>query len=171
MDPKKKEEALKRAIEMEWEGKKFYQEAAGKAESLLARNIFQELAAEEDLHARKIQEVFDRLAAGREMEKWIVSVNDPRRLGTVFQESLADMAGASSGDVEALKFALSMEEKSINHYEGLAQATPVPQEKRFYLALSYEERGHYLNILDSIEYLTDPGSWFRLKEGAMADGG
>ena len=167
----KKQEALEKAIAMEEEGKKFYQDAAVKAESELAQHIFEELAREEDRHAEKIREIFNRLTSGGRVEKWIVSVNEPGRLDRVFESSLAEEAGASAGDLEALKFALSLEEKSITHYETLAGQSADSQEKRFYLALSYEERGHYLGILDSIEYLTDPGSWFRLKEGAMADGG
>jgi len=43
-------------------------------------------------------------------------------------------------------------------------------EKRFYLALSYEERGHALKLMDSIEYLTDPASCIYLRDGRSLEG-
>ncbi len=167
----KKEETLKRAIEMEEEGKQFYLQAAGKAQSHLARRVFEELACEEDLHIRKIHEIFDRLKEEKPFGEWITSVVDPSQLEKVFQESLVEKAKASSDDLDALRFALEMEEKSTKYYEDLAGETSDTQERRFYLTLSHEEMGHYLQIMDSIEYLTDPVGWLRVKERGGLDGG
>ncbi|RLB06794.1 MAG: hypothetical protein DRG50_04665 [Deltaproteobacteria bacterium] len=167
---KKKEEALKRAIEMEQEGKRFYLEAAQRSQSHLAKEIFEELAREEDLHVKKIREIYERLKKNEAFGEWITSVNDTSKLQKVFQESLMEKAKASPGDLEALRFAMDREEKSVKYYEGLATETSNPQERRFYLTLSHEERGHYLQIMDSIEYLTDPVGWLRQKEKAGLDG-
>jgi len=167
----KKEEALKRAIEMEEEGKRFYLQAVGRAQSQLARRIFEELAREEDLHIKKIQEIYDRLKEEKPLGEWITSVVDLSKLEKVFQESLVEKARGSSDDLEALRFGLEMEDKSIKYYEDLARDTSNAQERRFYLALSHEERGHYLQIMDSIEYLTDPVGWLRLKEKGGLNGG
>lgn len=168
---KKKISALERAIQMEEEGKKFYLDAEKKARSETARKIFAELAGEEDKHAEKIREIHTQISQDQPFQKWVTSINSLRRLERVFQESLAAKASQSKGDIEALKFGLEMEEKSIKYYEKLASKTENLPEKRFYLALSYEERGHYLSLMDSIEYLSDPESWFRMKEGARLDGG
>lgn len=167
----KKEEALKRAIEMEVEGKRFYLQAAEKSQSLLARRVFEELAREEDLHIQKIQEIYDRLKREKALGEWITSVADPSKLKKVFQESLVEQAKASSDDLEALRFALDREEKSAKYYVDLVGETSDPHERRFYLTLSHEERGHYLEIMDSIEYLTDPVGWLRLQEKGGLDGG
>ncbi len=167
----KKEEALKRAIRMEEEGKRFYLQAADKSQSLLARRLFEELAREEDLHIKKIQEIYGRLKEGKLLGEWITSVADPSKLEKVFQDSLVEKAMDTTDDLEALRFALDREEKSIKYYGDLAEETADPQERRFYLTLSHEERGHYLQIMDSIEYLTDPVGWLRLQEKGGLDGG
>jgi rubrerythrin len=168
---KNREESLKKAIEMEEEGKKFYLQVAEKAKSLLAGRIFEELAKEEDLHIKKIKEVFNKLKEKKPLEKRITSVGDPEKMEKVFKESLTEKAAASTDDLEALNFALEREDKSVRYYETLSQQTDDSLERRFYLTLSYEERGHYLRILDAIEYLTDPIGWFRIKEKSGLNGG
>ena len=168
---KKKAEALKRAIKMEKEGKKFYLQSAGKAKSQLAKQLFQQLAREEDQHAQKIEEVYKKLLAEGSLGQWVTGVNEPSRLEKVFQKALVKKAVVQDSEIKALNFALGLEDKSVKLYEGLAQKTRVLPEKRFYLTLSQEERGHYLKIIDSIEYLTDPEEWNRMKGGANLDGG
>jgi rubrerythrin len=168
---RKKAEALKRAIKMEEEGKKFYLQSAGKAKSQLAKQLFQQLAREEDNHARKIEEIYEQLQTEGSLGEWVTGVNEPSRLEKVFSGSLVKKAGVQATEIKALQFALGMEEKSIKLYEGLAQKTRVLPEKRFYLGLSLEERGHYLKLMDSIEFLTDPEAWYRMKGGANVDGG
>ena len=73
--------------------------------------------------------------------KWITSIGNPSRVQKVFQESLVEQAKASSDEIEALRFALNRED-SIKYYEVLAEQTEDNKEKRFYLALSREERNH-----------------------------
>lgn len=153
-----------RALELEQQGKAFYEEAAAKAKSPLARRVFETLAREEELHAQKIAEIF------RGIGGWVTSVGDLRRLEAVFAQPLKEEAEASEDDLQALRFALGREEESYRYYEELAEEASDPKEKRFWLALSWEERGHYLHIMDSIEYLTDPEGWLRRVEGHTLDG-
>ena len=55
--------------------------------------------------------------------------------------------------------------------EALAGETESPFEKRYYLTLSYEERGHYLRLVDAIQFLKDPAGWYYVSERDMVDGG
>ena len=163
------EDALKKAIKMEEEGKQFYLEVAKEAKSILVKKVFEQLAQEEDLHIKKINEVYALLKEKKPL-KWITSIGNPSRVQKVFQESLVEQAKASSDEIEALRFALNREEESIKYYEALAEQTEDNKEKRFYLALFREERDHYLIILDSIEYLTDPAGWSQLHEKTLLEG-
>jgi rubrerythrin len=179
------EAALGRAIEMEKEGKRFYTESAKKVKSELARKVFEELALEEDWHIRTVEKIFNDLKTEKPLRQWVTAAGEPGHLGKVFEEALVETAKASKvfeealvetakasdDDLEALRFGLEMEERSIKYYEGLAGEAQSGFEKRFYLTLSYEERGHYLRIMDSIEYLTDPSGWYYVKQGSMVDGG
>jgi rubrerythrin len=167
----KSESALKQAIEMEEEGKRFYLQSAAKVKSALARNIFKELAAAEDYHITVIKEIYDKMVNGKPLTEWITETHAPHRLDKVFKESLIEKAQASEDDLDALRFGLEREEKSISYYEALAGETESPFEKRFYLTISYEERGHYLRLVDAVQYLKDPAGWYYVSERDMVDGG
>jgi rubrerythrin len=167
----KSEDALKRAIEMEQEGKLFYTESAQKVKSELARAIFEELAQEEDFHISAIQRIYDDLKEEKPLAKWVFTAGASGHLEKVFEEALVKKAKGSKDDLKALRFGLDMENRSVRYYESLSGETTNPFERRFYLTLSLEERGHYLRIMDSIEYLTDPAGWYYVKQGSMVDGG
>ena len=53
----------------------------------------------------------------------------------------------SSGEIEALKTAMNMEDKSYSFYKSRAEEAASSAEKSFYQALTAEERGHYLTLL------------------------
>ncbi len=133
--------------------------------------MFEELAKEEDYHIVMIEKIYKQLSENKPLGEWITSTGSPGDLDKVFGESLKEEARASSDDLSALRFGLEREEKSIAYYEALARETGSNREKRFYLTLSYEERGHYLRIMDAMEFLTDPAGWYYVREGSMVDGG
>jgi rubrerythrin len=167
------ETALKKAIEMEREGKQFYLESASSVNSLLARRVFEELAREEDCHIAMIEKIYKQITENNKpLSEWITSTGSlAGDLEKVFRGSLKKEAKTSGDDLSALRFGLEREEKSILYYEALALKTKSKFEKRFFLTLSYEERGHYLKIMDAIEFITDPAGWYYVKERDMVDGG
>jgi len=167
----KRETALRLAIEMEEEGKQFYLESEAKVNSALAKRIFEELAVQEDSHIVMIKKIYVRIKEEQPFKGWTTSAHGALKLENIFRESLVDKAKASEDDLAALRFGLEREEKSIRYYETLAGEAESSFEKRFYLALSYEERGHYLRILDAVEYLIDPVGWLYVSERDMVDGG
>lgn len=61
---------------------------------------------------------------------------------------------AVDSEIEVINTAMDMEDKSYN----------------FYQALTAGERGHYLVLLDSYEYFTDPTGWFVRTEHPTLDG-
>jgi rubrerythrin len=168
---KTKEQNLQLAIQMERDGKAFFLKAASGADNLLAKRIFEELAIQEDFHIERILLIYEQMKKEEPLKEWITAIAGVGKLDKVFQESLQEKAQASENDLNALRFGLEIEDKSIKYYENLANHAPDSYEKRFYLTLSHEERDHYLRIMDSIEYLSDPVGWFYTKQKSMVDGG
>ena len=168
---KTKEQNLQLAIQMERDGKAFFLKAASGAENLLAKKVFEELARQEDFHIERILSLYDQMKKEQAFKEWITAVAGVGKLEKVFQESLQEKAQASEDDLNALRFGLEIEDKSVKFYENLATHALDSYEKRFYLTLSHEEREHYLRIMDSIEYLSDPAGWFYTKQRSMVDGG
>ncbi len=168
---KTKEQNLQVAIQMERDGKAFYLKAAAGSENLLARRIFEELAVQEDFHIERILQIYEKMKKEEPLKEWVTAVAGVGNLEKVFQESLQEKARASENDLNALRFGLEIEDKSVKYYENLATYAVDSYEKRFYLTLTQEERDHYLRIMDSIEYLSDPVGWFYTKQKSMVDGG
>lgn len=165
--------ALKEAMQLEIDGEQFYTEAARKTNHPYGKRLFERLAEEEGIHLKKVQEIYASLEKG---QKWAAAPHLARvdsAIQNIFKEAgteLNKMVKASTSDLEAIKIAIDMEEKSINLYDGQSKRAGDPFEKRFFLMLSYEERGHYLALLDSYDYLTDPQGWLESKERRLLEG-
>ena len=166
--------ALEIAMKLEEDGKKFYVDASEKATSAFAKDMFRSLAKDEDVHLEKVKEIYQKLKEEREWPKVVTAIGDMVKTKAIFPKDAKDlnMTGEDiSNSVKVLKIGIEMEEKSIKFYNELAEKATDPFEVRFYLALAHEERGHYLTLWDSREYLEDPAGWFGMKEGFRLDGG
>ncbi|MCS7280998.1 MAG: ferritin family protein [Desulfobacterota bacterium] len=167
------EEALGEAIRMEEEGKEFYLEFSKNVRGNWLKEMFKELALEEENHIKTVKKVYEKIKNEGKLEDWIVNTqNRPPVFGSIFDEAVIKDVKVLEDEISATSMAMGIEEKSIEHYEKLAKAFETdPKLKRFFLTLSYEERGHYLRIFDALEYLKDPGSFLLLKERSMRNGG
>jgi len=166
-------EVLQLAIQTEVEGKDFYQQASQKSSNKLARELFQHLANEEDVHCKKFEEIYEALKRG---QNW-PDVKPPSEKGKTLKSLFAEATKAlgskikvAESELEAIKIAMDMEIKSYNFYHSRSQQSTLSTEKRFYEALSGEEREHYLALFDSHEYLSDPAGWFTKREHWSLDG-
>lgn len=171
---KKNTQALEKALQMEIEGQEFYHKAGKKSDNPLAKELFKRLAEEENAHIQKINEISQaiRNRVGWPEEETIFK--HERSLKSVFKEAIENMGRdvkVSSSEIEALKTAMNMEDQSYSFYNSRADEAASSAEKSFYQALTVEERGHYLALLDSYEYFTDPQGWFTKTEHWGLDGG
>ena len=164
---------LQLAVQMEADGKKFYQKASRKSSNKLAKELFHQLANEEDIHRKKFVEIYKALKRG---QKW-PDVEPPSEKGKKFKSLFAEATEAlgrtfkvAESELEAIKIAMDMEVRSYNLYHSRSAESTLPVEKQFYKTLAGEERGHHLALLDTYEYLSDPAGWFTKKEHWSLDG-
>jgi len=165
---------LQDAIRMEVEGKEFYQQASQKSSNRLAKELFQRLAIEEDEHSKKFEEIFQALKEGQDWPDVKPPSAKGKQLKSIFAEATKEMGSeikVAEPELKAIKTAMDMENKTHDFYYSWSERSTFPVEKRFYQALAAEERGHYLALLDSYEYLTDPVGWFTVKERWTLEGG
>jgi rubrerythrin len=166
-------EVLQLAVQTEVEGKEFYQKASQKSSSKLAKELFQQLANEEDVHRKKFEEIYEALKKGQNWPDVEPPSEKGKRLKSLFAEAtkaLGSKTKVAESELEAIKIAMDMEIKSYNLYHSRSEESTLPVEKRFYEALAGEERGHHLALLDSYEYLSDPAGWFTKREHWSLDG-
>jgi len=160
-------EAIQLAIQMEVEGKEFYQQASQKSSNKLAKELFQNLANEEDIHRKKFEEIYEAARKGQDWPDVEPPSEKAKRLKSIFAEATKELGSrikVAESELEAVKIAMDMEIKTYDLYRSRSEQSALPREKQFYQTLAAEERGHHLALLDSYEYLTDSAGWFVMKE-------
>lgn len=167
-------EALELALRIEAEGKKFYHKASEKSSNRLAKDLFEQLAKEEDVHVRKFQEIYQALL---KKERWSAKMELNAEKGRTLKSLLAKAVNtwgskiqATESELEAIKMALDMENKSYNFYRSRSEESVSQVEREFYALVAGDEQGHRLVLLDSYEYLSNPAGWFTRKEHWSLDG-
>ena len=163
---------LKAAIQMEQDGKKFYEEAAGKAKSEGTAEIFRFLAKGEVYHIQRIEEIYQALEKNPTWTESLCAFSPPQEDPKIFSAALAKgtMGTGDADDLKALEIGMRMESKSIEFYQRLAKQARDTKERRFLMSLINEERGHYNYLADYRNFLIDPADWYYVKEMGNVDG-
>jgi len=167
-------EALKIAIQMEIDGKEYYLKASQESSNELGKKLLKSLAAEEDIHRQKFQEIYSAI---RSKKAWPVTDFQPdggKRLRTMFARATEEMRSTIKSlatELDAVQTAIEMENKTYDFYKSQNKLASYDTERDFYETLSMEEREHSLILLDYYEYLKDPAGWFVKKEHPSLDGG
>jgi rubrerythrin len=163
-------EALKTAIQMENEGKKFYQKAGRISGNDLGRNLFQSLALEEDIHRRKFATIFKALQAKEAWPEVDFTPHKGKELKGLFAGAMRDIKVTES-ETAAVQTAMDMENKTRDFYLEQAKASTLEIESKYFTILAGEESAHHAALLDYFEYLNNPADWFTIKERHSLDGG
>lgn len=164
--------ALKQALQMEKDGKAFYESALERSENELAKKIFVSLIKAEDRHIQKILQLYDSLMKTGQWPSVALVREQKETPDNIFSKAMAGMDKTNQSalsEIEALKMAAGMEDEGMRYYQSRADSTEEPFEKKFYRLLAHEESEHYISLLDSIEFLEDPQSYFSQRErGTMS---
>jgi rubrerythrin len=166
-------EGLKIAIQMEIDGKEYYLKTSQKSSNKLGKKLLESLAAEEDVHRQKFEEIYNAI---RNNKDWPVTDFQPdkgKKLKTLFTTATEDIATTTKGpetELNAIQTAMDMESKSYDFYQSQAKDASYDAERDFYKLLAAEERQHHLVLLDYYEYIEDPAGWFATKEHPSLDG-
>ena len=166
-------EALQQAIQMEVDGKEFYQQAGQKSSNQLIKELFRYLADQEDTHRKKFWEIYEAIVRGQIWPDVEPPTEKGQRFKSIFAqatEELGSKVKVAESELEAIKTAMDMETRTCDFYISRSEQSNLLLEKKFYQALVAEEREHYLSLLDSYEYLADPAGWFIRKEHWSLDG-
>jgi rubrerythrin len=158
---------LRLAVGMEEDGKKFYQKASRKSSNKLGKELFQQLAKEEDVHRKKFEEIYKALKRGQNWLDVELQSGKDAKIKSLFTEAtkaLDSKFEVAESEFQVIKTAMDMEIRSYNLYHSRSAESTLPVEKQFYKTLAGEERGHHLALLDFYEYLSNPTGWFTKKE-------
>jgi rubrerythrin len=167
-------EGLKLAIQIEIDGKKYYEESAEKSASNLGKQLFEWLAGEEDKHRNRFEQIYDAIRNRKNWPRILIEPGGETRARNMFLEaarSTTTETGDNSSEQDIIVKALELEDKTHNLYLERSKTAKGAAEKNFYNALAIEERGHFLALTDYREYLIDPAGYFTRTERHSLDGG
>ncbi|MFH1651973.1 MAG: ferritin family protein [Chloroflexota bacterium] len=166
--------ALKYAIQMEIDGKEYYLKASEQSRNPMGQKLLKNLAAEEDIHRQRFQEIYAALQAKKAWPAVTYKGDAGKALRTIFAQESARLKNAAKGsktELEAVQGAISMEVKSYNYYQKHGKEAAFPAEKEYFNALAAQERQHQMLLLDYYEFLKDPAAYFVTKEHPNLDAG
>ena len=170
----KTQKALQIAIQMEIDGKEYYLKASQESSNELGKKLLKSLAAEEDVHRQKFEEIYSAL---RNKKAWPETDFQPdrgKRLTTIFVRAIEEIGSkmkAPATELEAIQTAMGMENKTYDFYKNQSQNATYDAERDFYDTVAAEETGHHRVLLDYYEYLKDPAGWFVKHEHPSLNGG
>ncbi|MFC2032335.1 ferritin family protein [Chloroflexota bacterium] len=167
-------EAINMAIQMEIDGKEHYLKASQESGNELGKKLLQSLAAEEDFHRKKFEEIYNTIQISKTWPEADYQPDGGKRLRTILAKATGRIASkikAEGTELDAVKIAMDMETKTYDFYKSQSEKVTYDAERDFYEKVSAEEREHHLILLDYYEYLKDPAGWFVNKEHPSLDGG
>lgn len=163
-------EAVKIAIQMEIDGKQYYLKAGQSSNDALGKKLFQQLAEEEDQHREKFEEIFHALEKQKAWPTVDFKPQNRKAVKTLFA-SASESVKPSASELEAVRNAMTMENKTRDFYQEQAKKATFTAEKTYYDLLVQEESVHHALLLDYFEYINNPAGYFTIKERHSLDGG
>ena len=167
-------EAIQFAIQMEIDGKAYYQKAGGETGNKVGRELFDWLAGEEDKHRQRFGEIYNTIKKQKAWPEVSIQPHKGDILKTLFSEAIRSVGTdvkVASNELDTIDKAMEMENKTEKFYSKRGGEAVYDAEKKLYASLAAEERGHFLALVDYREYLIDPAGWFRKMEHHSLDGG
>lgn len=143
------------ALQMELDGKAYYERLATDTTDAGLRNIFSSLASDEQKH----YEIITSLKAGTKLK-----IGNSEALDTaknLFEQFLADksIAGTLRKSLDGYQHARKIEADSIKFYEDMAKKEAEPETVQLLLMIANEEKKHF-NILNNIcEFVESPQTY------------
>lgn len=168
----------KLAIELEKKGYDFYMQTSAKTDNPLARSTLTSLADRETEHLAKITEFYKNLTGEQKLKNdWLKGVEVPPRKEELLRPILRKLKDnlnkkfETQADInEAYKVAEGLERDSYNLYTKISQEHEDETIKKFYAALAAEEQEHFEILDETLEYLNNPGDWFKKEERWIVEG-
>ncbi|MGD2295396.1 MAG: ferritin family protein [Candidatus Aminicenantes bacterium] len=161
------ENAIKDAIRLEINGRKFFLYAADVTEHEKGTKMFRFLADEEVKHMEVFGKLFSQILGS---EDWKSYVRDEELRGEAplvvkLKESMKREEG--QGEIEALRIGMELEQNAIEFFKNAADNTDDKTAKKIFQEISEEEKFHYDLLQAQYDSVTGSGFWLGSAEFQM----
>ena len=160
-------DAIKGAILLEINGRKFFNHAADVTQHERGKKMFRFLAEEEGRHLEVFSNLFSQILGGEDWKKYIKSheIQGEAPLVEKLKERMKREEG--KGETEALSIGMQLEMDAINYFQKAASETDDAVTKKIFTEISEEEKFHYDLLQAQHDSVTKSGFWLDSAEFQM----
>jgi len=165
--------ALEVALNNEMREREFYLKNAERTNNPAGKTMFQQIAAEELEHYERLKQLAEIWGKQQKWPETIPLKVKQTTVSAILKDMVKKVSSLPKGDeddLKSLETAINFEAKSFEFYAKLRDDCIDSREKDFFNLLSNIEREHYISLKDTQELMTDPGSWYQIKERTGLDG-
>ena len=151
---------LRNAVEMEIQGKEFYERAAEKMMNQRGKEMFRSLVNQERVHVDILEDQLNRFVH----DKVWLSLNHlkseaPATKISVFQDKYIKKIeiGPNAGELDVIKLGMEVEKKSVDYYRAAGSGLRDKNAKDIFNWLVAQEAGHLTILQAEYDYRTKSG--------------
>ncbi|MDH3891399.1 MAG: ferritin family protein [candidate division Zixibacteria bacterium] len=151
------------AMQMELDGKAYYEDLAAKTDLPQLKKVLLEMASDEQKHYNLFKAMKDGEPAGYDAEQATTIFDSVKNVFEQLKESGDEFSGV--GVVrDGWAKAREVEKKAEDFYRQKADEVDDPNQKQILLKIADEEHKHWTVIDHVISFLDQPGSWLENAE-------
>lgn len=142
------------ALKMELDGEQFYKEQAAKNSGNNLESVFAVLAKTEKKHAKLIE----KRMQGKEISEQEIDLQAGEHVFSGLEDYKTGVLSVPK-QLDVYRFALDIEKKSIDHYQGMLAQAEEDQDKDLLNFLIAQEKDHYKLFEQLVEMVKRPEDW------------
>lgn len=162
---------LREALDMELQGRQFFEDVAEKVKHPRTKSVFASLVKQELRHVEVIGEELRRLKEGGSwgsLEELQTSPPRHRKLSVFEEKRFKQLVfDPAAGELEALKLGIEIEQKSIEYYRNAGARSDDPKAKEVFNWLVGQEAGHLTILNAEHEYRSNPQYYYDIPEFSL----
>ena len=159
--------AIKGAIKLEIDGRKFFDHAADVTEHEKGEKMFRWLAEEEVKHLETFGQLFSKILKGEDWKNYVKGAEAGSKAPLVekLKENMRRESG--KGEVEAIRLGMELEMNAIKFFQDAARDTDDAVAKKIFREIEEEEKFHYDMLQAQYDSVTKSGFWLGSAEFQM----
>jgi len=152
-------DAIKGAILLEINGRKFFNHAADVTQHERGKKMFKFLADEEIKHLETFSKLFSQILEGESWKDYVSTSETQGEAPLVEKLKERMKAEEGKGETQALSIGMQLERDAIEFFQKAASETSDPVAKKIFFEIAEEEKFHYDLLQAQHDSVTNSGFW------------
>ena len=160
-------EVIRRAINLEINGKAFFEHAEFVTHNELGKRMFKRLAEDEVRHLEAFSQLFSETMGDDEWKK-MVKQEELKGPSPLIEQLKAKLTkGEKAGEIEAISIGMDLERNAVDFFKKSSKKATDPKAKEIFEKICEEEKLHYVLLQAQYDSVTNNGCWLDVAEFRM----